>query len=441
LPWQAALIDDILRRDMSDLSGLNLWHRSAYWTCARQNGKSEVGKAICGWWMTRFAELRGKPQVIITTAHNMKVTTVVFREMGELLEEMFGAKMRQGNGKEEIEVMTSAGKCRWFLMAGRENAPRGFHADLVWIDEIQEFASDTVNRGFQPTMKTRNTLTAGGSPLLLLSGTAGDQSSDYQIDYRERAIQNIDNQVLTREHLAEWSPPANIYWADRRAWLWANPSVPTLLAMDALENDFIKMKRPDFIQEDLNTFVASEAAWINPDQWEACRTNNPMPAGGFLAVESNIDEGRFIGIRAAADVTNDTQVHVEFIVKTEDEAWAEVARVLADKQVQLLVTPSLEIHAPNEYRNRLGIVGYAEIQKFTSTVHSMITSKRLLHDGHQGLAEHVCRAVMVRTMGTFALTSTRSPGPIEMCRAMVWAAAYASKPVATKVRAAVAFAR
>jgi hypothetical protein len=440
LPWQVDLLSDILTKDESDVDGCNLWFRSAYWTCARQNGKSEIGKAICGWWLTRFADFRGKPQTVITTAHNMKVATVVFREMGEMLTDLFGAKMRQGNGKEEIEVPTAAGKSRWFLMAGRENAPRGFNADLVWVDEVQEFSNDTINRGFQPTMKTRNNLTAGGSPLLLLSGTAGDQASEYQINYRERAIKNIDQNLVTRQHFAEWSPPASIAWTDRRGWVYANPSLPILVSMESLENDYLAMERSDFIQEDLNTFVAAEAAWISPEQWEACETKNPMPAGGYLAVESNIDEGRFVGVRAAADVTGDTQIAVEFIVKTEAEAWAAVATILTDKQVQLLVTPSLEIHAPNEYRGRLGVVGYAEIQKFTSTVHSMITARTLLHDANQNLAEHVCRSVMVRTMGTFALSSTRSPGPIELCRAMVWAAAYASKPAATKHRAAAAFA-
>jgi len=439
LPWQVRLLDDMLKGDLEG-EGMSLYHRAAYWSCARQNGKSEIGKAICGWWITEFSERRGKPQTILTTAHNMKVAGVVFRTMGDLLAEYFDAKVRQGNGREEIEVRNSAGVSRWFLMAGRENAARGFTADLVWVDEVQEFDSDVINRGFLPTMKTRNPFTAGGTPLLLLSGTAGTQASNYQINYREQAIQNIDTGTAARQYLAEWSPPPTIPWTDRRGWLWANPSLPILLTPDSLENSFKTSERASFIKEDLNTFVSAEKAWIMPEQWESCQTDQPMPPGGYLAVDSNIDEGRFVGIRAAQDATGLTQVGVAFIVKTEAEAWEQIAQVMADKSTRLLITPSLEIHAPIEYRPRLGIVGYAEIQKFTATVHSMISGRRLVHDGNQSLAEHVCRAVMVRTMGSVALTSTRSPGPIELCRAMVWAAAYASQPVAAKSRAAVAFA-
>jgi hypothetical protein len=47
------------------------------------------------------------------------------------------------------------------------------------------------------------------------------------------------------------------------------------------------------------------------------------------------------------------------------------------------------------------------------------------------LAEHVGRAVAVKTPGTIALSSNKSPGPIELARCLVWAAGIANRPVST----------
>jgi hypothetical protein len=44
------------------------------------------------------------------------------------------------------------------------------------------------------------------------------------------------------------------------------------------------------------------------------------------------------------------------------------------------------------------------------------------------LAEHIQRAVAVRSQGSVALSSQRSPGPIELARLAVWAVALASRP-------------
>jgi hypothetical protein len=55
----------------------------------------------------------------------------------------------------------------------------------------------------------------------------------------------------------------------------------------------------------------------------------------------------------------------------------------------------------------------------------MINEKLLWHTGEQMLAEHVQRAVAVRSQNSIALSSQRSPGPIELARCLVWSAALA----------------
>jgi len=62
---------------------------------------------------------------------------------------------------------------------------------------------------------------------------------------------------------------------------------------------------------------------------------------------------------------------------------------------------------------------------------AMIGEKLILHTGVQMLAEHVQRAVAVRSQNSIALSSQRSPGPIELARCLVWAAALASRPTSS----------
>lgn len=98
-------------------------------------------------------------------------------------------------------------------------------------------------------------------------------------------------------------------------------------------------------------------------------------------------------------------------------------------KTHLLVTPTLEVHLPEKYTHRYGLWGYAELLRYTSLVRNMILEDRVVHTGQQTLAEHVNRAVMVRTAQGAAISSQRSPGPIEACRCMIASVASVSRPV------------
>jgi hypothetical protein len=69
------------------------------------------------------------------------------------------------------------------------------------------------------------------------------------------------------------------------------------------------------------------------------------------------------------------------------------------------------------------VVGYAEILKWTPAVQGLIRERQIVHTGEMALAEHVVRAVSVRTQGSIAVSSQRSPGPIELCRCMIFSSA------------------
>jgi hypothetical protein len=141
-----------------------------------------------------------------------------------------------------------------------------------------------------------------------------------------------------------------------------------------------------------------------------------------------MDGDRIVGVRAAkcGDVV---AVLVAFVVSDETEAWQQIDETMSRGMV-LAISPALELHVPAHWEGRYQLVGQAELGAWTAGVRRMIANRQVAHDGNLQLSEHVNRAVAGRTHGGSSLTlsSARSPGPIELCRAMVWAVALAAKP-------------
>jgi hypothetical protein len=178
----------------------------------------------------------------------------------------------------------------------------------------------------------------------------------------------------------------------------------------------------------LNQWITARGAWLDPGVWEKLQTDRAMPAGGILAIDSSVDESRYVGVRAAM---HGDQVIVElaFQVDTEQAMWDRVVEAAqADRTLHLAVTPTLELHLPPELNRRFHSVGYGELLRYTSLVRSMIQEGRVRHRGSALLAEHVTRAVGVRTAQGYVMSSQKSPGPIEAARVAVWAIALVSKP-------------
>ncbi len=152
-----------------------------------------------------------------------------------------------------------------------------------------------------------------------------------------------------------------------------------------------------------------------------------MPAGGVIAIESSIDDSAYFGVRCVALPSGATVATVAFHVDTTAQMVAAVEQLAAGTTTKFAVSPSIDLHFPRWLDTRKVVVGYGELLKWTHPIRQMILEGRLLHTGETMLAEHVQRAVAVRSQNAFALSSQRSPGPIELARCMVWAAALASR--------------
>jgi hypothetical protein len=143
---------------------------------------------------------------------------------------------------------------------------------------------------------------------------------------------------------------------------------------------------------------------------------------------------RFVGVRAV-EVGDKVLVTVEFIVDNLRDLWTSVEKAKADhKGLQVACGATLDVHLSPAMKGSAILVGVRELQKWTTVVRSMTMAGQVRHTGEELLVEQLNRAVLVKHQGHMSLSSARSPGPIELTRAYVWAVAMAGKPKAqTKV--------
>jgi hypothetical protein len=420
-PWQQQVLTDMLEHDAGTLH-----HRWALVSTARQNGKSKGLLApLVGWWLTRGRLVRGGPQNVISVAHKISVAEDIAKELFPVLEDRYGFETYKSAGR--MEAFHEDGS-RWKIEAGNARAGHGTSNDLVICDEIWRLDAEVIEAGLLPTQRAKR------DPFALFVSTAGTEASKFFIRWRERGMQQIEKGEPGRLYFAEWSPPPNVSATDRDYWHLGNPAMGLgELTMQDLEDELQAPDRDNFMRSSLNLWTSAIGAWIPPQIWPSLETSEPMPAGGVLAVDSDLDDMRYCGIRVAQRDDGQLQVHSEFVVESINDMWDEVHRVLDDPTVKLLLTPGLAALCPLNLQRRMDMFGQIEMTRYTAIVRGMILEGRIHHSGQMALTEQVQRAVAGRSGPTITLASQKSPGPIEQCRCMVAAAGLAARPQA-KVR-------
>jgi hypothetical protein len=424
LDWQVHSLEGLLAVGEDG----DLINRSAYVSVARQNGKSFLGMALLGCWVTDFARLRGKPQTVVNTASELSLACQQFEKVAPILKEYFDFKLKWGYGRMEA---TGPDGSKWYVKAATPTAAHGLSVDFVWADEIWSISDEIMAQGLRPTMKARNKLTAGGSPLMLMTSTAGTEGSTAQLRYREQGLKMIDEKKPGKFYFAEWSIPPNVDPMDMRYWKMANPSLGTLLQIDDMIADSQHPDRLSFLRASLNLFVAADQAWLQPGEWDNCATTDDFPEGpSWLSVDSSLDDSRYVGVQAASDIRGTVHVRTMFSVQTLRDCQDEILRIMEDPQVKIAITPSLEAHIPPHLDKRKTIVGYGELLKYTQLVKNLILERRIAwkQNNEEALGEHMARAVAIRQQHAIALSSKRSPGPIELARCTIFCSALAARP-------------
>jgi hypothetical protein len=415
MDWQRIALDGQLEHDAAG----DLIRRESLVSVARQNGKTVSLAALAGWWLTDFARIRQQPQTVFLTAHKLDRAQAIFYELEPHLEQLGGVSKRS-YGRAQVDMPDGS---QLLIRAATPTNAHGGTNDLIIVDELWSVAPTVVFDALRPSQIARR------SPLLSMWSTAGDESSVAMLQLREQAINAIDRNDFSRIYFAEWSPPPGVALSDRRWWPWANPALGTTITEPALEAAADSPDQSAFYRAHLNCWVAATSSWLPLGVWDQCVTQT-IPSGGVVAVDSSLDDRRYCGVRAVAD-GGVVHVEVAFVVDSARAMWDQLVTLAQDRSLLFAITPGLHAVAPPELARRSTVVGMAEQYTYTPIVRSLVLEERLVHADQQNLAEHVGRAVLTRSQSSMALSSQKSPGPIELARCMVWAAGLAAKPTST----------
>lgn len=429
MPWQ----QHVLRQQLSYDADGRWCNRTALMSTARQQGKSVCIAATIGWLLTEYPEIVKRPVKIVSFAHRLDIAVALFQDLAPLLEQKFGATPTWSYGRTEVRHKNS----KWMVKAARPSAPHGLAGvDVLIGDELWGVDSDTLDIGFMPTQR------AVPNPLAVFYSTAGTEQSVAMLRWREQGIRAIDTGEDVGIYFAEWSPPPDLDPMTPEAWAYANPALGHTITVQSLEAESHAPNRAAFLRSSVNLWIQTDQSWLPPGLFQELRADSPPLPGGVMAVEVSMDDGRYVGVRCNVNAQGQLTATVAFMVDTIAACWDAVnAQIAANPQLVLAITPTLDVSCPGNLQHRRIIVGYQEICRWTAVVRQMLNEKRLWHTGETMLSEHVGRAVAVRTTGAIALSSTKSPGPIELARCLVWAAGISSRPAPAVRRAVVGTAK
>ena len=426
MPWQVTALNGQLEHDEDG----NLIRRRSLVSVARQNGKTMALKAMILWCLTQEPQRRGEPIMVISTAHQLDLAVEIFEALAPILDKEFGAKVKWSYGRNEAIMPDGT---RWLVQAATPKAFHGFSPTYIIADEVWNISRDVLLNGALPSQRVMK------SPLLSCWSTAGTEDSHAMLQMREEGLRAIDQGKTTKLYMAEWSVPPGIDpMTSPEVWPMANPALGYTLEPDVLADEAEQVDKAAFLRASLNVWISSERSWLPPGLFTSLEVDD-IPAGGVLAVDSSMDESLYCGVRAQRVGDDLIGVTVEFLADSLAGCWKAVNESATTCE-RIALTPSLFDLAPPALDRKKVCVGYAELATHTATIRQLITEGRVVHTGEQMLAEHVDRAVGVKTQRGYALSSQKSSGPITLARCMIFAAALIAKPV-SKQRPAIAFSR
>lgn len=428
MPWQRLVLDQQLAT--SGAPDFTFIHSIAFAGSGRQNGKSFMLRSLIGWALCELPKIWGRQVRIVSTAHELGLATELFTGMQDILElwdETGFAKVTWAYGRNQVRMLDPAlHKSSWKIQAA-SGKKHGATVDILIADELWNLPPEYVFDAALPSQ------IAVPSPLAFFTSTAGDQSSVAMIQLREQALSIIDSGQPGEISWLEWSVPPDVADPyDPAQWSWSNPALGTTITLKNLQAAAQKSgDRTAFLRAHCNQFVSSASAWLPPGVFASLEVERGRIEGGVLVVDSAVDESKFTAIRVGKSGAK-IVASVAFTTESLHSLWPLIeAEQAKDKAVQVWITPSLEMVAPDQVRRKASVWGYAELSKATGVVRGLLTEpdSPLGHFGEQLLTEHMNRAVMVRTQGNlFALSSQKSPGPIEAARCAVVGYALVARP-------------
>ena len=292
MPWQKALIYDILAKD-----GSGLWVHSRFgYSVPRRNGKGEV---------IVMRELYGLAvgEKILHTAHLVNTAHSGWERTKQLLDTLgIPYNAIKAKGQEEIRL-EQGGEIHFRTRTETGALGEGF--DLVIIDEAQEYQArhQTALKYVVSASKNPQTIMLGTPPTAVSAGTVFK-------DFRRTVLAGESQNA----GWAEWSVGDLSDIHDRELWYETNPSlgitVPERNIVDELGTT--DDERIDFNIQRLGLWLRySQASAISRTAWDAVKIDRMPALTGKLSVgiKYNVD-GTTVTVAVSAKMA-DSGVFVE----------------------------------------------------------------------------------------------------------------------------------
>ena len=195
-------------------------------------------------------------------------------------------------------------------------ALRGGAADVVWMDECQEFDPDQsaeLKAGALPLMDTRD------DAQLILSGTAGEFRSGWFWDTLE-----VGREGGAGVAILEYAAPADTTHEDidnEAVWEAAHPGIGTLTKLEKMRARRAAFADPEWSREYLGLWpVSADSAIIPSATWEGAALSKKMPYPESFAIGYDVSpNGSTAAIVAAWRVGG--VAYVEVIAHESGSTW------------------------------------------------------------------------------------------------------------------------
>jgi phage terminase large subunit-like protein len=227
--------------------------------CARQNGKTALGRQLVLWRMYRAS--RG--QAVLGVAQDLAQAAYAW----ELT--LRAAEARPYLASDIVTKSRASGQYRFVLRNGSEytirsanaSAGRGLSCCCVLFDELRTQVDEAGFASVSPT------ITASPNGQIVAMSNAGDESSTVLNSlYASGIAGGADSQIL----VMSWSAPDGCERDDIEAWRYANPGLGHIIDLATLRAQYQALSPARFRAEHLNQQVVALNSAVNLEAWKAC---------------------------------------------------------------------------------------------------------------------------------------------------------------------------
>lgn len=420
--WQKWLIREILQRYPAghERAG-QLVYRQVVVSMGRQNGKTVLGSVFALYGLILM--VRRAPEVI-SIAARVDQAKNLYKKVRFCIETVPALKERfRPAGRAGITSRVRSKPASYEVKASDGDGLQSFSGCLMLLDELHLL---------KPEAWWALVLGSSAQAKALVAGftTAGDDNSALLKELYKIGMSavNRDEGHNDRVGFFLWTADPALDLYDPLALIQANPAIACgRISLDDELRDGKSMQESEYRRYRRNEFVSVQNTWMPPAAWNAA-AGTGIPAGRHpLIVSFARTRGSWDRVSVFASTRIGEVVYTERVATLQfaETAWLErvcielarhhtVEKFVTDSDTMRPTVLALgkEHGLPTEYLTR------GNIANATVTVHSMVKTGRLVHDGDADLARQIPKAVTVNSGAGVVLDMTKSFGDIEAVYAM-----------------------